>query len=356
MIWAVVLQPGMALLIFVMSYMDLDGVIQLPRGLGADTPKALFSLCAKIRAADEVVALDASHLDYIDPLGMATLRALVEEVIRTKPVVIHFLSRSLTSYLARMDFFKDLDIEGVDLSGIGNRQNRSASLLEITKVTEHHQAEVVASRLATALTGRLTQSPQDAPASEMTGRNEFDSYRAPIEYALKELLENSLTHARREGRINAAVWVACQFYPKLNLVRMAIVDNGCGILATLREHPELVERTHKRAIEAALKPRISCNRGAMARVFGVENQGIGLTTTAEIARVAGGGILLATGNAVHETRSGRQFELEDECWQGVSIGFHCDRGRLPEVSISALLPEDPANEDVDAFDDFLNFR
>ncbi|WP_347507561.1 ATP-binding protein [Pseudomonas anguilliseptica] len=287
---------------------------------------------------------------------MATLRALIEDVIQTRRVVIHFLSRSLTSYLSRMDFFKDLDIEGVDLTSIGNRHDRSGSLLEITKVTEHHQAEFIASRLATALTGRLTQSSPDAPANEATGRNEFDSYRAPIEYALKELLENSLTHARREGRGAAAVWVACQYYPKLSLVRMAIVDDGCGILATLRNHPELGEKTHRRAIEAALRPRISCNRGAMAAVFGVENQGIGLTTTAEIARVAGGGILLATGDTVHDTRSGRQFDLGRECWQGVSIGFHCDRSRLPAVSVSALLPDDPASGGADDLEDLLNFR
>ncbi|EKQ5877262.1 ATP-binding protein [Pseudomonas aeruginosa] len=336
--------------------MDLDSAIRLPRGLGADSPRSLFSLCAQIMATKDRVDLDASELTYIDPLGMATLRALLEGVLETRRVCIHFLPKNLTSYLARMDFFKDLDIEGVDLTGIGNRQDRSGSLLEITKVTEHHHAEMIASKLASALTGRLTQSAPDAPANEATGRNEFDSYRAPIEYALKELLENSLTHARREGCANAAVWVACQYYPKLNLVRMAIVDNGCGILATLQRHPLLAEKTHLRAIEAALKPRISCNRGAMAAVFGVENQGIGLTTTAEIARVAGGGILLASGNAVLETRPGKQIELDTEVWRGVSIGFFCDRRLLPQVSVSALLPEDPANAAEVDLDDMLNFR
>ncbi len=350
------LDYGQAVDVRTFKNMDTCRVIDLPRGLGADSPRLLFSLCAEIRAADEVVELDASHLDYIDPLGMATLRALIEEVIQAKRVIIHFLSRSLTSYLARMDFFKDLDIEGVDLSSIGNRHDRSGSLLEITKVSEHHQAELIASRLATALTGRLTQSPPDAPANEQTGRNEFDSYRAPLEYALKELLENSLTHARREGRINAAVWVACQYYPKLNSVRMAIVDDGCGILATLRNHPELREKTHGCAIDAALMPRVSCNRGAMAAIFGVENQGVGLTTTAEIARVAGGGIVLATGDAVIDTRSGKRLELGRECWQGVSIGFLCDRSRLPDVYVSALLPEDPAGSNLDDVDDLLNFR
>ena len=334
---------------------DFDNAIVLPAGLGAERPRALFELCARIQQAGDVVDLDASYLNFIDPLGMATLRALLETVLESKRVIIHFLSKDLTSYLARMDFFKDLEIEGVDLTDIGNRQDRGSSLLEITKVTDHHQAETIASKLATALTGKLTRSSPDAPVDEATGRNEFDSYRAPVEYALKELLENSLTHARREGRGDACVWVACQFYPRRNLVRMAIVDNGCGILATLRQHPEVGEKTHLSAIQAALKPRVSCNRGAMAAVFGVENQGVGLTTTAEIARVAGGSVLVATGNAVHDTRSGLHFQLGDECWQGVAVGFHCERTLLPMVSVSALLPEDPAAEDDD-FDDLLNFR
>lgn len=338
-----------------MRGISLDGAIRLPWGLGAERPEDLFRVCQRIRQAGDSVVLDASELHFVDPLGLALLRALLEQAAQHKRVIIHFLSRDLSSYLARMNFFDDLDVEGVDLSHVGNRHEQRSSLVELTKVTEHCQAEEVASKLAVALTGELTCSDPDAPAQETTGRNEFDSYRGPIEYALKELLENSLTHARREGRADAAVWVACQFYRRKDLVRMAIVDNGCGFLATLRFHPELVDRSHRGAIEAALRPRVSCNRGALAAVLGSENQGVGLTTTAKIAESAGGSVLVASGDALHDTASQRSAVMGGTIWDGVSISFHCQRARLPEITVADLLPEDPAAA-VDNEDDLIQFR
>ncbi|MBK3797502.1 ATP-binding protein [Pseudomonas sp. Choline-3u-10] len=325
-----------------MRGISLDRSISLPWGLGAEDADELFKVCHQMRIAEESIVLDASRLHFIDPLGMATLRALLEEQAATKDIEIQFLSTDLTGYLARMDFFKDLEIGGVDLSRIGNRQDRSGSLVEITKVTSLMEAETTASRLAEALTGSLTKSDRNAPVDEATGRNEFDAYRRPIEYSLKELLQNSLTHARREGRGEASVWVTCQYYPRKELVRMAIVDNGCGFLATLRAHPEVVEKTHQGAIEAALRPRVSCNRGPMAQFGGTENQGVGLTTTARIAEVAGGSILVASGDAMHHTGTKQSRVMENIGWEGVSISFLCKRSQLPSVSIGELLPADPA--------------
>ncbi|MNR21146.1 hypothetical protein D3C85_1380300 [compost metagenome] len=135
---------------------------------------------------------------------------------------------------------------------------------------------------------------------------------------------------------------------------MAIVDNGCGFLATLSEHPELIDKTDCGAIRAALKPRVSCNRGSLARVLGSENQGVGLTTTAKIAEAAGGGLIVASGNAIHQTEYGRFHEMDERGWQGVSIGFYCVRELLPGVSISALLPADEDGQDELELD--LNFR
>lgn len=339
-----------------MPGISLDGAIELPWGLGTEFPEQLFRVCQQIRTATDDIILDASRLHFIDPLGMATLRSLFEQIAPVKAIRIDFLSVDLTSYLARMDFFKDLDIDGVDLSNIGNRHDRGSSLLEITKVTEHHEADKVASQLAVALTGKLTHSDPNAPVSEGETRNDFDAYCGPIEYALKELLDNSLTHARREGRGDAAVWVACQFYPRRDLVRLAIVDNGCGFLATLRNHPELADKTHRGAIEAALRPRVSCNRGVLASILGSENQGIGLTTTAKIAEIAGGRVLVTSGDTIHDTHTKLSTVLEASAWAGVSVSFQCRRERLPEVSIFDILPQDPAQPIEDFEDDLLQFR
>jgi hypothetical protein len=61
----------------------------------------------------------------------------------------------------------------------------------------------------------------------------------------------------------------------------------------------------------------------MAQILGSENQGIGLTTTAKIADAAGGGLIIVSGNGIHDTKRRQSQELHDALWNGVSIAFSC---------------------------------
>jgi len=334
----------------VFGHLFESDAILLPKGLGSSDPTALFRICNQISECQGDVVLDAQDLVFVDPLGMATLRALFETQLLHKNISIRWLGNQITSYLHRMDFFADLEIQGVDLPNDRARNDLPGTLLEITKVSEHAQAENIASRLALAITGKLTRSDPDAPVNHATGKNEFDLYRVPIEYSLKELLENSLTHARRNGRGDAAVWVACQYFPKTKSVRMAIVDNGCGFLSTLEHHPKLTEPTDSAAIKAALLPRVSCNRGPLASYDrDSENQGVGLTTTARIAEAADGYLIVASGNAWLETKRSGEDSSPDSRWNGVAIAFVCSREKLPDVSVPKLLPveEHDIDEELD---------
>jgi hypothetical protein len=89
-----------------MQAIDIENAIVLPWGLGSRSPHDLFSVCAEIINCPGDIVLDASNLSYIDPLGMATLRALFENQLVQKRVSMQFFEQRLTSYLARMDFFQ----------------------------------------------------------------------------------------------------------------------------------------------------------------------------------------------------------------------------------------------------------
>ena len=159
----------------------------------------------------------------------------------------------------------------------------------------------------------------------MTGYTEAVRLAEPIQYAFNELLENALTHARRAGYGNACVWVACQYYPSSDLIRLGVVDNGCGFLATLRGHPALHQETHLATILAALQPRVSCNRD------------LGLQPLNELPRELA---------VVYILRAAMQSIMllpiniwqAGPCWQGVAIALVCKRQRLPEVHLRDLLP------------------
>lgn len=221
--------------------------------------------------------------------------------------------------------------------------------MELMCVSHAHEVDQAAESLATAIAGTLTPHSPDAPIDMATGRNEFDNYRHPLSYVLRELLLNSLTHARKEGRQDAAVWVAAQYFKPKSQVQLAVVDNGCGVLSTLRNSPELDVQSHIAAIRAAFQPFVSCNPD-IGLPGGTANQGVGLTTTARVASAARGGILLASGDAAAASVNNRLSDMAlgpSAFWPGVAIQMVCRRAALPTVNIPELLPKVEVDPEIE---------
>lgn len=310
----------------------------LPSYIGIRNLESLFKFCSDVTNAHGDLEIDARRVAFVDPMGLTVLTALLSPICATRTVRLLWLSVNVAAYMDRMDFFKHCPMEGVEVVPRVHRSDLRNSLVEITTVGDAHETDSTASRLATALTGGMTGLKR-LPANFNDGPDEFERYCHPIEYALTELLDNSLTHARREGRSDASVWVAAQYYSE-DMVRIGITDNGCGILATLSMHEQLAQQTHRAAIELALKPFVSCNR-TMGIYAGSTNQGVGLTTTCRISQAAGGGMTIVSGNAKYATGSGGMDLKGGAFWQGVVISFVCKRAQLPHTNPSALLPDLP---------------
>jgi hypothetical protein len=297
------------------------------------------AICNSLAAANRDVTVDARDLAFIDPLGIAllgaTLYALEKKEIR---VLVRNLSETHAGYLKRMDLFRDINIEQSDIR-LTKRYDRSDALVELTRVDTQEQVNDVARKITQALVGKIPGIDFNEPPDEMSGHTQATLHEEPIEYALNELLENSMTHGRKHGYQESDVWVACQYYPSNNLIRLGIVDNGCGFLESLAQHPHLGAQTHIEAILLALIPRVSCNRDLLWGVGESVNQGVGLTTTARIAQCAGGKLIIASGNGVYNTIGGRSFCLsKGTYWQGVAIAMECKRSKLPIVKFRDLLP------------------
>lgn len=312
--------------------------IKLPRFLGARNLPGLFSVCSQISKTDGPILLDGQDLSFVDPLGIGVLGALLEPIKDTRPATINWLSVEMGSYLDRMDVLTRCGIQGVE-SRCGVRHDRRDRLVELQCVTYAHEVDQAAERLATAVAGTLTKENPNEPPNDM-GRNSFDSFRYPLSYVLRELLLNALSHARKEGYGNAAVWVAAQYFE--NQVQLSVVDNGCGILATLMTSPKLRTKDHASAISTALQPFVSCNPD-IGLPGGTSNRGIGLTTSNRIAGAARGGMYIASGNASINTATHNlaQAMAGDAFWPGTAILLTFRRSSLPTVNIPSLFPEVP---------------
>lgn len=319
--------------------------LKMPETVGAASASALFELTAAMRDSTGDIELDCSEVRFFDPLGMTVLAAAIESLDRSRKITMPWLSRTTTSYLERMNFFERIDVHGVDLPQNRQRNDQRHRLLEITKVSDGESSETLAAQLANAIVVGII-GRQARPTSFTDPDSEYEGHYIPLRYALSELIENALTHARRHGRSSASVWVACQYYKsaKGGKVQIAVVDNGCGFLSTLRTHERLVEESHAGAILTALKPMVSCNRDIGPYALSV-NEGVGLTTTVKIAKATGGVAQIVSGNALVTESSSEPAKRSDRArllpasWDGVAISATFEQQNLPNVRIGDLLPE-----------------
>ena len=145
-----------------------------------------------------------------------------------------------------------------------------------------------------------------------------------------ELLENSLTHGRKHGYDSSKVWVACQYYRDNDLIRIGIVDTGCGFLQSLQNHSQQPQ-TDKDATRLALQPYISCNRDVGVSDDSV-NEGIGLTVVQRMVKDIGGTMVLLSGRSMIRLKHVEQLsELPvTSAWQGVGIAIEVKRSEFNE--------------------------
>ncbi|OIQ77077.1 hypothetical protein GALL_412320 [mine drainage metagenome] len=287
------------------------------------------------------VQVDASALRFIDPFGLTLLAAASERVGQSGGRVdVIRLSPTHGGYLQRMNFSQHPWMQCSAGQQTVRRQDQRASLVELRRLTTEREVDAVANALAVSMLGQVPGLYRNAPQDDMTGCNDWDRSHEPLCHVLTELLQNALTHARRDGHGQANVWVAAQYMRKTDRIHLGITDTGCGFLASLRSHPRLTSATDEAAMLLALQPRISCNRDFGLMPDSV-NAGIGLTTTFRIVRNAQGRMTMVSGDGVVQTENGADpatAHARAHQWQGVAIGLDCSRQALLQIRIRELMP------------------
>lgn len=312
-----------------------------PPRLTVDTPDGVIALCSTALAADDDVLLNASALRFADPFGLALLGSTCHMLRqRDQAVRVFGLAHLVSSYLQRMDVFKGVELVDCAPAPGNARRDRRDALMELTRLDRPRDIDSVANQLASAMVGAMPDIDPNEPLDEMTCKNTAERIATPISYALSELLNNALSHARRHRCEHACVWVASQYYPSSGRLQLAVVDNGCGMLETLRDHSamrELTRKTDLAAILVALRPRVSCNRDLGVFNDSV-NQGVGLTTVSRIAEHAQGRLIVVSGNGLHDPLGGSRRLAHSARWGGVAIALECRRDALQNVNYRELLP------------------
>lgn len=250
--------------------------IVLPAKLGASD---LVAVMAKARGADTPIEIDFKHLRHVTPVFLAALTATVHHWEKTgRPVVFSGLEHcQITSYLQRMDFLKRC---GIDLPENFARHKPQGRFLPVTEV------EVRVEDLAREIAECFAPGGDDY---EHPNAGFYDF----LVYAVTELGNNIRQHSSGTG------FTAVQASPTDGMVRLALADNGVGILRSFQriEAPWSKNATDSEAILKAMEPRVSCK-------MGVPNEGVGLTILSSVIGKMKGWLMVASGTGLVTSSGG----------------------------------------------------
>ena len=306
-----------------------------PRTLRYTSDDVLTFLGDVLGDYDDEVRCDAAPLTYLMPVGICCLASVCDDLHRRgQRVYFDNLAPHLDAFMERMDVFEHCHVEH-DRTRV--RRDHSDALLEVRRLDSEADVPDAARRLAATMTGHIMRGVRDEEDPEHMHAKPSEHLTSMLRYVLVELLENALTHARGVGYARSSVWVASTFYRKAREVRLAFVDNGCGFLNALRNHPQVRHSpSHRGAIQAALKPYVSGNP-AVGILDSSSNQGIGLTISRDIAVASGGYVRITSGSAsVRHGAAPERGMAHPVPWQGAVIDARLRRDDLLNVDLAKI--------------------
>lgn len=199
-----------------------------------------------------------------------TMIAAISRTVSAERITIDEITAKSGHYLDRMGLFKIL---GKDSPYAITEHESAGRFIPLTQIrTQEEQSKFI-----TDMIPLLHLRPEQSDA---------------IKYTVGELVRNVLEHA---NAVNGA-FVAAQYYPRQNVVRLGICDTGIGIRQSISRSWQT--QSDIEAIRLALIPGIT---GTTKREGGTEsNAGAGLFFIKSMAMVARDYFVLYSGNGLYK--------------------------------------------------------
>jgi hypothetical protein len=323
-------------------------MIKLPAlMLGDDLPRIIRIVTEITDDFSDVVQCDASELLTAEPVALCLLAAAFAQLRRREQrAVILGLRPQVRRNLERLDVLAKWFRNSAQTDEhLDEREDPPPA--QACRVSTLHEANAIANALSIAIASFVPHDDLHAVIQEDPELTRYRAVQQPLGYLMTELLDNALNHGRAHGRSHASAWVAAQYYPAGDLVRVCVVDDGCGFLGSLRYHPGVSPKTDVNAIAAAFRPFVSCKKDVGLFKDAV-HQGIGLTVCRDLCMLAEGRVDAASGTAWT-----RNAGAPDESVQRLSPGYEGSivnlafrRRAITPGSLGEVLRRYQPNEDL----------
>jgi hypothetical protein len=266
--------------------------MKLPGLLIDQNVQTTLECCAEIwQSPARKIDLDGSNVVAIEPVAACLLAVSARRVSGSgKRLAITGLRPALRTTLRQFNVgihFPDDeegDAEGDTSGACVSRHVRAAS-----------HANAAANEMANYMAQFIPTEDRNEMLRDQYGLRIHHAIQPALAYVLTELLDNVFCHAAAEPFPNPNAWVSVQSYPQGDLMRLAVVDDGCGLLASLRDIPE-PPKNHFEATTRAFQPFLT-SKGVPLLYAERRHMGLGLPVCNAICRSLDGAVYTVTGNA-----------------------------------------------------------
>lgn len=193
---------------------------------------------------------------------------------------------NINTYAQRIDFYNVL---GLDVDEGFIRHSSCGRFCEIKEIGEHNSSNVVSEMI------KIVQS--NCPVS--------DELIGCLNYCWYEVVGNIIEHA--ESPING--YVAAQYYPSREVIRVVMLDCGIGIKSALSKNPIYANYTEEEALLECIKEGVTNGRG----------MGRGLYHTSEFIKSNKGTMKIYSGLHMLKVSENHTMVNDSHQWNGTLV-------------------------------------
>lgn len=262
------------------------------------------------------VEIDISSIKFLTPAAIVAILVRCNRWKREGKAIS--LSGADTcenlGYLQRMDFLSHL---GVNIPENFIRRNPSGRFVPVQTLN--------------FASGNVDQIASEISRCTLPDASPVDDVYRLLQYAAGELLSNAKYHSG--GR----AFVCAQFFPKMNLVRIAVADAGIGIRQSfLNTSREAEAATPDAAIRLALQPRVSSVllRPNPNPYAGQNHRGVGLSITRVLAHEAVGRLSIVSEDGWFDELHGTEQDRPKESifFPGTLVALSLHRDHISDYA------------------------
>lgn len=305
-------------------------IINIPPSLSPNTLLP-FSIYIKGIAHSEKYTLDFKNVGHVEPFGMLFLAALIRQFVKDRRAVqgkeckISVLNFEDKNYASFMGLFKSFGLNHGNEPGeaCGSGTYIPLTRLPISRITKDarensiHQGEAI--------------DREAKKIAEILTRNNDGSITATLTYAIRELMRNVMEHGN-----TTHIWYAAQYWPTKSRVEVAVLDEGVGLVPSLKRNKKLEVNDDEQAIRLSLQPGVSGAVQSNRKIDGDwQNTGYGLFMTSSLCKSIGEFLICNYSRALQ--LSGDRIVSHECAFDGLAIRMVLDTSKIKTLNES--LPE-----------------